>query len=682
MMLLNIDGKKKDIAAALFLAVAVAVVYHKVHGFEFVNFDDDVYIFNNRHLDGGLTPDNIVWAFTASYYSTWHPLIWLSHLLDISLFGMKAGPPHVENAILHAANAILMYLALSAATGSRAKSAFAAALFAVHPQHVESVAWVTERKDVLSAFFWWSSILAYVRYTKNPSVRGYAVVFALYAAGLCSKSMLVTLPFVLLILDIWPLGRRNDTTADGAVDSSRWAVSPARLVLEKIPLFALAAAVSVITVVVQSRSQAVKSLDQFPVILRVSNAMVSYVTYPAKALWPSGLGVMYPHHPIQWWRAAAAAAVLVCITYIALRNARKRGYLAAGWFWYLGTLVPVIGFLQVGFQSRADRYAYIPMAGIYIIAAWGIPETFSGVRRRKEILTAAAAAFLFILTICAINQTGYWRNTGTLFERTLAVTRDNAVAQVNMGIELALSGKTQEALPHFAEAVRINPTLTAARYNYGAALLALGKYAEASNQLAEAVRLAPSDGDSHLRYGVSLAALGRTGEAIGELREAGRLDPVNEDAPINLGLLYARIDRFEDAAREFQRAVTINPSNETALYNLGVARVSEGRPEAAIRWFVRAVRAKPDYASAYLELGAALMRLGDNAGAADAFAQAVRLLPSDPATHMKFGIALAATGDFKGARTQLEETVRLRPDSIEARGYLARLDENIAARKK
>jgi tetratricopeptide (TPR) repeat protein len=684
MMLSNIDDKKKDIAAALLLVAAVAVVYHNVYGFDFVSYDDDIYITNNEHVHGGITTESLTWAFFSSYFAMWQPLIWLSHMLDVSLYGMKAGPPHVENAALHAANSVLMYLALSAATGSRARSVFAAALFAVHPQHVESVAWVTERKDVLSAFFWWSSILAYVRYTKNPSVSGYAAVFALYAAGLCSKSMLVTLPFVLLLLDGWPLGRWGaDETSSGIVNSAGSAGSRAgRLVIEKIPLFALTAAVSVITMIAQSAAHAVKSLDQFPITIRISNAAASYAMYLSKALWPSGLGVMYPYHEIAWWRVAAAACVLAGITFMALANARKRGYLATGWLWYLGTLVPVIGLVQVGGQSRADRYTYIPMAGIYIIAAWGIPEALSSVRRRREILTAAGAVVAAVLMICAINQTGYWRNSKTLIERALAVSSDNPVAEVNMGLELALSGKVEESLPHFAKAVRIAPTMQSARYNYGATLFEFGKYAEAATQLVETIKLDPSNAYVHLRYGATLAALGRTEEAIVELLEARRLDPANEDIPVNIGLVYARAGKFEDAAREFQRAVTINPASSTALYNLGLAHVSGGRTKAAVRWFIKAVRVKPDYAQAYFNLGSALQSLNDNAGAVGAFAEAVRLEPSDYAAHLNFGIALAATGDFKGARTQLEETLRLNPDSTEAKGYLAELDRNIAGGQK
>ena len=677
------DDIKKDLVAALLLVAAVAVVYHNVYRFEFLNFDDDIYIVNNEHLKDGITPESLVWAFTAAYKSAWHPLTWISHMPVIGIFGMKAGPPHVVNAALHAANAVLMYLALSAATGSRRRSAFAAALFAVHPQHVESVAWVMERKGVLSAFFWWSTILAYVRYAKRPSVGGYAVVAALFTAGLCSKAMTVTLPFVLLLLDQWPLGRRSaDKTPPSDAADAPPSVRPVRLVLEKIPLIALAAAASLITVMAQGEGHAIKSVDQFPMMMRIYNAMVSYVMYLAKALWPAGLSAVYPYHPEPWWRAAAAAAALACITFTVLASAKKRAYLAAGWLWYLGTLVPVIGLLQVGIQARADRYTYIPMAGIYIMAAWGIPEAFSSVRRRKEILAAASAAVLCILMVCSINQTDYWKNTRTLFEQAVGVTRDNITAQVNLGLALALSGKPQEALPHFAEAVRIDPGLPIARYNYGMTLSVLGRNAEAASQLAEAIRLDPSGAYARSRYGVTLAAAGRTDEAIREFEEALRLDPAIDDVLINIGLLHAGAGRLADAAGAFQRAVTRNPVDETALYNLGFMRAMQGRPEAAVRWFVRAVRAKPDYASAYFNLGSALTALGDNGGAVKAFAEAVRLEPSNARAHTSLGIALSAAGDIDGARTQFEETLRLRPDSIEAKWYLAGLGENIIRRKK
>jgi tetratricopeptide (TPR) repeat protein len=672
------NDDKKDLAAALLLVAAVAVVYHKVYGFEYLSYDDDIYLLKNEHVQGGVTLDSLIWAFTSSYHAMWQPLIWISHMLEIWKFGMKPGPPHVINAMLHAANAVMMYLALSEATGSRLRSAFAAALFAVHPQHVESVAWITERKDVLSAFFWWSSILAYVRYTKNPSAQGYAAVAALFAAGLCSKAMLVTLPFVLLLLDWWPLGRLS---GDRTIHPARPAWSPSiRPALEKIPLFALTAAVSVITVISQGVGQAIKTTDQFPVTMRFFNAATSYVMYLAGALWPSGLSVLYPYHPVPWWRAAAAAVVLTGVSFMALANAGKRRYLAVGWLWYLGTLVPVIGLVQVGMQSRADRYTYIPMAGVYIMAAWGIPEVFHGVRRRREILAAASAAVLSVLMVCAINQTGCWRNSRTLFERTIAVTRDNAVAQVNLGLALALSDKAREALPHFKEAVRIDPALKPALYNYGVTLSLLGRSAEAARQLAETLRLDPSDAHARLSYGITLADAGRTDEAVREFKEALRLDPANADVLINIGIIHAHAGRLEDAAREFQRAVMRNPSNETALYNLGLMRAMEGRPEAAVRWFKRAVRVKPDYLSAYFNLGTALMALGETAGAAQAFAEAVRLNPSDPAARTSLGLALAAVGDLNGAQAQFEETLRLQPDSDEARGYLKDVRETIKKR--
>ena len=419
--------KHRDILVCLFLVMATLAVYWQVQNFDFVNFHDDDYVYENRHVKEGLTLESVTWAFTTIHAGNWHPLTWLSHMLDSHVYGMNSGRHHLTNLLFHIANTLLMFMVFRKMTDSLWQSGFVAGLFALHPLHVESVAWVSERKDVLSTFFWMLTKWSYIWYVEHPVVRRYILVVLFFALGLMSKPMLVTLPFVLLLLDFYPLNRFQFQQSDGSANAQQKSIA-LRLILEKTPLFVLVAMSSAITFYAQKHGGAVASLKVIPLKARVANALVSYANYIGKMVYPSKLTVLYPHPGmLPWWKIAGACFLLVSISFLAIRVVKQSPYFAMGWLWYLGTLVPVIGLVQVGSQSMADRYTYVPLIGIFIIIAWGIPELVAQWRYRKIWLATLATVILTILMAMTWKQVGYWKNSITLFEHTLKVTTNNAL---------------------------------------------------------------------------------------------------------------------------------------------------------------------------------------------------------------------------------------------------------------
>jgi tetratricopeptide (TPR) repeat protein len=524
-------------------------------------YDDGTYVTQNRHVQGGVTTEAVRWALTASTGSNWHPLTWISHMVDCTLFGLRPLGHHATSLVLHGANACLLFALLLRLTASLGRSAAAAFLFAVHPLRVESVAWVAERKDVLSGLLFLLTLWAYVAYVASPRPLRYAALVLTFAAGLAAKPMLVTLPFVLLLLDVWPLGR----TGPGL----------RRLLLEKSPLFALSAGSAAVTVWAQNAGHALRSLRQFPLGVRIANAVVSYVAYIGKALWPSGLAVIYPHpgSSLAGWQVGGAAIVLVAITWGALWLGKRRPYLPVGWFWYLGMLVPVIGIVQVGEQGMADRYTYLPAIGLSLMLAWSIPAT--------AVAAGATSAAAIALGACAWRQATYWRDSETLFRHALRVTRDNGVAHLDLGLALYRRGRVEESTEEFRESIRIWPGFESAHSNLGAALADLGSY----------------------------------DEAIAENERARDIDPSDPDVYNNLGSVYYRRGRRDEAIEQFRRALRLNPDHANACYNLGTALAAGGDWNGAADALRNAIRLDPYDASAHANLAAVLLGLGDDAGA-------------------------------------------------------------------
>jgi tetratricopeptide (TPR) repeat protein len=582
-------GRATDIGIAILLVAAIFAVYWQTLHFGFVNYDDPDYVTANVYVRAGITADGVAWAFRHSFAGNWFPLTWLSHMLDVELFGLDSGLHHLTSFSIHAGSTLLLFAFLRRTTKSRWPSAMVAALFALHPLHVESVAWIAERKDVLSALFWMLTLCAYAGYAARPGAARYGLTLAAFGFGLMAKPMLVTLPLVLLVLDYWPLARG------------------VRL-LEKLPFLALSAAVSVVTYVVHREAGATASLDIFPLAVRLENALVSYAVYALKMFWPSNLAVFYPYSQQSLAVPAALAALgLAAITFVAIRMAARRPYLIAGWAWYLVTLGPVIGLVQVGAQARADRYTYIPMIGLSIALVWGAAEVLQRWPRVRAVLAWSVCAACGVLSW---TQAGYWQDGVSLFRRAVDVTTDNYVARFNLAAALDGRGESVEAASQLAEAVRIQPNSAPARAELGQLLAKQGRLQEALPQLRAAVRLNRSDADVHYRLGTVLGETGNEAEAAAEFLETVRLDPGNANAHYNLGISLATRGRTAEAAVEFVATVRLNPEDAAARYNLGITLGRLGRTGEEITQLSEAVRIDPKLPGAREALDEAVARQG------------------------------------------------------------------------
>jgi len=617
----------------LFLIIATCLVYWQARHHDFIDFDDDVYVSENPHIQDGLTGKGILWAFTRPYAANWHPLTWLSHMLDIELFGLNPGWHHLISVLFHIANSLLLFFVLRRMTRDLWPSAFVAALFALHPLHVESVAWISERKDVLSTFFWMLTIGTYAQYAESPNRKNYLTVILCFILGLMSKPMLVTLPFVLLLLDFWPLGRiprseiRNSKSVNSPFEGGQGDVSashqgaenpksetglnfrfpisgfrfsiPKRLLLEKIPLLILSAGSAVITFFAQQKGGAVRSLEMYSSDVRIGNALVSYVNYIWKMLWPSDLALLYPHPGIlPLWKVAGAFLTLIFISLAALRCVRQAPYFLVGWLWYMGTLVPVIGLVQVGLQAMADRYTYVPLIGIFVIIAWGVPDMLEKWRYKKAAIAAAGSGILLIFATAAYVQTAYWSDSIKLFERALDVTENNYVCHNNLGQVLQHQGKIPEAAEHYREALRINPAHAESHNNLATALEEQGRADEAIRHYKEALRLNPRLIKTYNSLGILLDKQGRPDEAVQHYSEALRLHPNYAEAHHNMGLVLFGKGKMRAAAFHFQEVVRIRPGGAEAHNTLAVALFKIGKIGESVFHFREAIRIKPDYTEA------------------------------------------------------------------------------------
>ena len=524
------------------LAGVTWLVFSQTLWHDFINYDDPHYVYENTKITGGLSISGIAWAFSHIHSLNWHPMTTISHMLDCQLYGLKAGWHHFTNVLLHTLAAMLLFLALQQMTGAVWRSAFVAAVFAIHPLRVESVAWIAERKDVLSGVFFMLTLLAYVNYVRLPRIRGYLVVVFLFACGLMSKPMLVTLPFVLLLLDYWPLNRIKDQL---------W-----KRVAEKIPLIALSAVSSVITFLVQK--SAVGQTEELPIFERINNAVVSYVLYIWQMLWPVNLAVFYPHpeNRLPPWEIVCCLLVVMCITVAAIALRTHRPYLLTGWLWYLGMLVPVIGLVQVGWQGRADRYTYLPQIGLYIAATWGVANLTALHRHRRATLSTVAVLVIAALSSCAWVQTSYWRNSETLFRHALAVTTNNDVAENNLGIVFLGQGKLDEAISLLQSAVDLRSDNSPAHENLAKALLQKGEVDNALVHYRKLLELQPDNIEVHNIVGTVLIQQHRIREGVEEWRKGLAIDPNNGNAMSNLAWVFATSpdDSLRDGAKAVQFA--------------------------------------------------------------------------------------------------------------------------------
>jgi tetratricopeptide (TPR) repeat protein len=588
------------IIACLFLVAATLAVYGQLRNHQFINYDDNIYVTDNPQVQAGLTLKGLFWAFTTTRAGNWHPVTWLSHMLDCQLFGLNPGEQHLTNLAFHIANSLLLFLGLLYLTRSSGGSFMVAALFALHPMHVESVAWVAERKDVLSTFFWLLTMWAYVWYVKRPGLGRYLLILVCFSLGLMAKPMLVTLPFVLLLLDYWPLARLwgKGQAPAAAFSPPDPGIACKRLVWEKAPLFVLALLFSLVTVYAQKQVGAFWSLNTLSFPVRLANAMVAYVSYLGKMFWPVHLAVVYPHpgQNLPLWQALAAGLLLAGLSILALRQARRQPYLLVGWLWYLGTLMPVIGLVQVGRQAMADRYTYVPFIGLFIAVVWGTAALAARWRIPKFLLPVGAGVVLTSLAVCSWVQVSYWRNSISLYEHALQVTGRNALAQANLGVALAAQGKLDQAVAHYTEALRIKPDFAEVHYNLGAALAAQGKLDQAVAQYLETLRLKPNFAEAHNNLGEALAAEGKLDQAMAQYLEALRLNPNLAVTHNNLGVVLAKQGKTAEAITQFRKAIQINPDFSEAHFNLGLALLSRRDDHKTPGIFPKGPQTKPDKA--------------------------------------------------------------------------------------
>lgn len=599
---------RTELMVCLFLVVATAAVYWRVNSHQFLNLDDDQYIYENTTVRAGLTMHGLAWAFSTFQAANWHPLTWLSHMLDVQLFGLEAGRHLYTNLALHILNSLLLFLALRRMTGAVWRSACVAALFALHPLHVESVAWVSERKDVLSGFFFMLTLYAYASYAEHSeSWRRYFLVIAGLALGLMAKPMLVTMPFVLLLLDYWPLHRLRWQPEEGA---KALFMKTLPLIREKVPLFALSVASSVVTYMAQQRGGAVKSLTRFSLSERLTNVLAAYRIYISKMVWPKDLAVYYPFEQSRpAVQVIAAAFILLSTSALVIYAARRRGYLLTGWLWYLGTLVPVIGIVQVGAQAYADRYTYLPLIGLFIMILWGVADLTKGWRYQRLTAALAAGTILGTLSILTWRQVGLWRDNLTLYEHTLAITSNNYLIQTNLGLALSKSGRVPEAIEHLNEALRIEPNYFEAENSLGAVLAENKRPAEALKHFEIALGSNPGSAKAHSNMGAALGELGRMDEAVVHLREALRLDPAYPNCSFNLGIILLWQGKNDEALPWLAESVRLPPERPETHNGYGYALLTAGRTAEAIEQFKLALKLSPGYAQAERNLRTAEAQL-------------------------------------------------------------------------
>jgi tetratricopeptide (TPR) repeat protein len=720
---------------SLILAAGTLLVYWPVSKCQFVNYDDTDFVTANPQVQAGLTPGGFKWVWHSEVARNWHPITMLSHMLDCQLFGLNAGGHHLTSLLFHLANTLLLFHVLKLMTGAQWRSAFVAALFAWHPLHVESVAWIAERKDVLSTFFWFLSLWAYIRYARGVGMKNghwkvfYGLALLFYGLGLMSKPMLVTGPFVLLLLDYWPLGRLNfsqekPTTAKArlprpAADRSGFR---RRLLWEKVPFLVMSAFLCVITFYIQKHGGAMLSGINLSLTSRIENAFISYVRYVGKMIWPAHLAGLYLRSG-EWpvWLAGLAAVSLLLVSIIVARQARRRPWLAVGWFWYLGTLVPVIGIVQVGMQTMADRFTYVPLLGLFIIVSWGGGELVRYWKLPEFAPWLAATLVLIGCMAATAHQVGFWKDSETLFQRMIAVTKNNYMAHYNLAnlywrekrneeatahYQAALQEEPNyaeahnnfagllldekrypEAIQHYADAIRLNPQYLY-YFNYANALADEASARQDTNEFAQAVRaygqaltLNPGASDAHNNFGMTWDAQGRENEAASEFAEAVRLKPDFELAHFNLANALSRLGKLDEAIAEYRVAIGLNPDRAASYNGFGVCYAMQNKMAEAAQQFKEVIRLQPDNSAAEGNLGNALGAQNRIDDAILCFQAALRLNPKDYQTEFNLALSLSRQGRRAEAESHYRQALRINPNYAEAQRALQELVNGVNNKK-
>ena len=667
----NQTALRRTVLACLLLAAATLAAYWQVLGHDFVNYDDNLYVTDNAQVQTGLTPRGLLWAFTTTDAANWHPMTWLSHMTDCAIFGLDPSGHHLTNLLFHIANSLLLFWFLKQTTHALGRSLIVAALFALHPLHVESVAWISERKDVLSGFFWLLATLAYIGYAERPNARRYALVLLLFVCGLLAKPMVVTLPLVLILMDYWPLGRVGPALSNAGSVRASWR----RCVVEKLPLAAISALFAAVTLFAQQSGGSMRSFERFPLGERCANALLSYVIYIAKMLWPVRLAVYYPHPGagLPQWAILGAAAFLVGMTLVSLLLAKRCPYLMVGWLLYAVTLLPVAGFVQVGAQAYADRYTYLPLIGLFIIAAWGIPDLAKRLRIPGKALSVPAAALLVALTAVTCFQVRHWRTSTDLWTHAIEVTSDNGTAHYNLGNVLFRSGKFDEAAGHYAKAAAVSPYDFDARTNLGMIRMLEGKTEQAIGLFRQAIQIEPSDHRAYYHLGRALLKTGDTERAVANLSKSLELKPDLRDAHERLANVLLEQGRTQEALPHFEEALRLEPEDARAHINMGIALALLNRFDDAAGRFQNALRIEPYSVEARFNLANTLLRQNKFEEAAEEFSNVLQTKPDDPDAHYGLGCSLAQLGRYDDAERHFLETLRVNPGHAAAREQLQQL---------
>jgi Flp pilus assembly protein TadD len=590
----------------LILLGAIWVVYAQVIHYDFINFDDGAYVTGNDQVKSGLTRKGFIWSLTSIHSANWHPLTWLSHMVDVEFHGLNAGGHHLTNVLFHMANTLFLFILLRRMTNTIWRSFMVAALFALHPLHVESVAWVAERKDVLSTFFGLLTLISYGRYSERLDRLWYFSALLFFMLSLMAKPMLVTLPFLMLLLDYWPLGRLNINRGFRLQPAGRVSAL-SFLLLEKIPLFILTAASCVVTYYAQKSGGALRQLDMIPLSSRFANAIVSYVAYAGKMFWPSQLSVIYPYpDSFAAWKVATGAAALIAIFIWVTAQIKKRPYLAVGWFWYVGTLVPVVGLVQVGEQAMADRYTYVPLVGLFMMIAWGAAELIGRWQHKRFWETVTAGALLTTLMLTSHTQVGYWANGVTLFSHALKITEDNALAHNNLSIILTEHGRYDEALYHANAAADLRPNNASVYNNLGYVFQKSHKFSEAIQNYRMAIKHYPAYTKAYYNLATTFMMIGNLDAAISNYRVALDLAPDSKDILNDVANAMVRKGRINESIAYYSKALRIDPNDADLYNNMGVALNHLGRFEESARHFRMALQLNPNFVDASENLAKAL----------------------------------------------------------------------------
>ena len=673
-------NKRKVLIYAALTVITLAAFEGLRHN-DFVCYDDPLYVSENAHVTEGLTFDSFVWAFKSwKDTANWHPVTWLSHMLDCELFGLNAHRHHLMNLLFHLSNTLLLFFIFERMTGAVWRSAFVAGVFGIHPVHVESVAWIAERKDVLSGLFWMLTIVAYLNYVSKGGRLRYLLMVLLFLSGLMAKSMLVTLPFVLLLLDYWPLNRLT-------IPDAGFKKRAAGLIYEKLPLFALTLIFCVIAFIAQRNAGAVVSIENSSIQLRAVNVLVSYISYMGKIFYPVDLAVLYPRR-IDFSALEIAASFLVLAVISLSVIYFRRGYLEVGWLWYLGVLVPVIGLVQIGSHFIADRYLYLPLTGISIIAGWGFWELVRRKSYGRKLSGTLCAVIFVVLILLTRRQVGLWRDSRTLFHHTLAITKNNSVIHNNLGNILASQGKLDEAIDHLNQAVQLKPNNVDALYNLGRALYSQGKIDEAVRCFRRALQL-KHDAEIYHSLGYALQVQGDFDQAVDNYRQAIRLKPDYADAYNSLGKVLYSQGKTDEAISCYTRALQINPDFAEAHHNFADLLMKIGRFDDALEQYLQASRLKPDWSSPLNGIARIYITHPDankrDAGQAIVFAQRAAELTKyqDLAVLGTLASAYASAGQFEKAAKTAEKALELTAGKDEElSGQIRKQMESYRARLK